>query len=100
MTDLKQLDDTWNPREYPVLREAARLLEQADLGAGVPFHAIASATGLDLEQVHRAAVALRDDGLVELRLVMPSTRGRVVAISGEGRRLAANGQPPRPPSTA
>lgn len=47
---------------------------------------ICTATGLDVTQVFRALQALEAEGLVEVRWVSPSTRARVVRISGEARR--------------
>jgi predicted ArsR family transcriptional regulator len=86
------LPDTWNNRDFPVLLEAARHIDTAH--AGVTFISIAETTGLPPEEVLAAARALEADGLVELHLVMPSTHGRVIRISGTARRLV--GQWPTP----
>lgn len=85
MDDL--LDETWHRREFPVLREAARLLETSEAGQGAPSGSICAATGLDDTAVFRALKALEAEGLVTVRWVMPSTHARVVEISGQARRL-------------
>lgn len=86
MTD-ELLDDTWNPRDFPVLREAARLLEVAEIGVGVRLDEIAAATGLDRDQTYRSVRALENAGLLELHGVMPAARSRVIRISADARRL-------------
>jgi len=84
MTD--RLDDQWVHRDYPVLREAARIIDAGSSPIGAPFRAIVEATGLEFDDVHRAARALESDSLVELRIVIPVDRGSIKNISGEARR--------------
>lgn len=79
------LPDTWHSRDLPVLREAARLLEAADLGQGAPSSSICTATGLDDTAVYRALKALEVAGLIDVRWVNPSTHARVIQISANAR---------------
>lgn len=83
----ERLEDTWNPREWPVLREAARLTEIAPIGVGARLHEISDATGLDDDTVFRAVRVLADDGLVDVAWRIPPRGSRVTQISGEARRL-------------
>lgn len=84
---VEPLEDTWNARDLPVLREAARLLEADETLSGVPLHEIATALEMDAVVVLRSLRALERSGLVDLRLVMPATHGRVTQISGPARQL-------------
>ncbi|MGH3656848.1 MAG: hypothetical protein ACRDUA_09320 [Micromonosporaceae bacterium] len=52
--------DTWTPREVPVLKATADLLEQAPVGRFVSSRDVAEATGIDHDQVTRALDALSD----------------------------------------
>jgi predicted ArsR family transcriptional regulator len=83
----ERLGDTWDAREYPVLRETARLLEIDDTFAGVRLHDIATATGFEPETVLRSLRILEHAGLVDLHLVMPAIAGRVTQIAPEARQL-------------
>src|SRR4051812_26966289 len=83
---MEHLEPTWPWREYPVLLEAARIIDKDPNFAGARFQQIAEATGLTIDDVLIAARALEADGYVELRLVMPAKAGRIVQISGEARR--------------
>jgi DNA-binding transcriptional MocR family regulator len=61
----ERLDDVWNSRDYPVLMEVARILDQP--GPAVPrIRQVAAATGLSEADVTAAGVALERRGLVTL----------------------------------
>lgn len=81
------LDDVWTSRDFPVLLEAARLIE-----AGEPYvfeQPLAAATGLDRDQVIRAIVTLESGGYVEARMNRGDDRvssATIVDISPQGMR--------------
>lgn len=81
------LDDVWTSRDFPVLLEAARLIEA---GASYVFEQpLAAATGLDRDQVIRAIVTLQRGGYVEARLNRGDDRvtsATIVDISPQGMR--------------
>lgn len=80
MTD--KLDDVWTTRDWPVLLEVARRIDQGE--QFVSPQSVADATGLDLEQVGRASVALQRRGLVEtLSSWAEQTDADFSGISGE-----------------
>jgi hypothetical protein len=78
--------ETWNSRDYPVLRETARLVEEAEIGQGARLADIAAAADVEVEAAIKALRALEADGMVEVRWMMPAHAARVVQISGEARR--------------
>ena len=80
------MDDTWGPRDLPVLDAAVRLSD-AKPGIGGTFEEIAADTGLDLDTVYVSARALRDDGLVNVSYVSRPTHNRIDAVSGRARQL-------------
>lgn len=87
------VEDTWTNRDLPVLEAAVRGVDQhrvAGGGGGIPFQEIADQTGLRENDVYASARALEDAGLVELRLVLPATRGRISAVSGQARQIAGS----------
>lgn len=84
------VDDTWASRDLPVLEAAVRGVDEQRAHGGIRFHDIAQQTGLSDDDVYRAARALDDAGLIELRLVMPSTHGRVMAVSGQARQIVGS----------
>jgi hypothetical protein len=59
-----QLDDVWNSRDLPVLREVCRIKER-QLGA-VDLEPVSETLGLSYDEVTAAALNLERDGLVEL----------------------------------
>jgi hypothetical protein len=61
------LSDTWKSREQPVLREVVEELDQYR-SSRVSLDSVAEATGLSIEEVHRAALNLERGGYVELEL--------------------------------
>jgi len=63
MTTTDRLPDVWASRDYPVLREAARMIDQGSPVPGVDE--LASVTGLEPTQVKLAVSALERRGLVE-----------------------------------
>lgn len=75
MTTTDRLPDVWVSRDYPVLREAVRMIDQGRSMPGV--NELATATGLGPEQVRLAVAALERRGLVEAF----HTLGGVVSIS-------------------
>lgn len=75
MTTTDRLPDVWVSRDYPVLREAVRMIDQGRSMPGV--NELATATGLGPEQVKLAVAALERRGLVEAF----HTLGGVVSIS-------------------
>lgn len=81
-----RLPDTWYSREYPVLREAARIVD-AEMYGGARFAQLQEATGLDMDDVTRASRALQDAGLVDVTWTIPPPGSRVTRISGEARQL-------------
>jgi hypothetical protein len=84
---MDKLDDTWNNRDYPVLREAARGAERNAPEIGPDLHDIAEATGLSIEAVDTAARALEGAGLIQLGWSMGIGNATVEEISPEARRL-------------
>lgn len=76
MTD--HLDDVWISRDYPVLREGTRHIDAGDIH--VHQNVIAEATGLDPDEVKRAAAALDRRGLVTLAADMGPVR--LAEVSG------------------
>lgn len=79
MTSQQPLPDVWTSRDYPVLREVARRLD--DIDEPVPFGDVAAATGLPAEDVQRAATALERRQLVTVSWVMTGD-GDFNGISG------------------
>lgn len=93
------LADTWNSREFPILRETARQLEyEENADGGVRVHQIAAALNLSPEIVYRSVRILESDGLLEGVWMQPSTHGRITQISGRARQLV--GQWPTPETAA
>jgi hypothetical protein len=74
----ERLDDVWINRDYPVLREAARRIDAGDVH--VHQDVIAEATGLESDEVKRAAAALERRGLVMLTKDLGPVR--FVEVSG------------------
>lgn len=59
---MDKLDDVWTERDYPVLREAVRLIDE---GRYAPGEAIAQATGLSEDLVERSLAALERRGFLQ-----------------------------------
>jgi hypothetical protein len=74
----ERLDDVWINRDYPVLREVARRIDAGDVH--VHQDVIAEATGLESDEVKRAAAALERRGLVTLTKDLGPVR--FVEVSG------------------
>jgi hypothetical protein len=85
MDDRELLTPTWPWREFPVLRETARIIDADTEGAGARFADVSDATGLSADDVLRAAHALDDGGFVELRM-MTHNAGKFVGITAAARR--------------
>jgi hypothetical protein len=78
MTD--KLDDVWASRDFPVLREIARLVDSGD---AFPHKTqIVQATGLSPEQVTLAALALRRRGLIDFTQYAGGDFSMIKEISG------------------
>jgi DNA-binding transcriptional ArsR family regulator len=60
------LDDVWQARDFPVLREVARRADERPRGLWVSLEEIGQAVDLDEAEVERAAFALYDAGLVHV----------------------------------
>jgi hypothetical protein len=73
-------EDVWSSRDFPVLREATRMIDDGSEDPTVP--ALAEATGLDLESVARAIWALDRRGLVTPIMSLAGPIG-VQEVSGE-----------------
>lgn len=84
---VEPLDDTWHTRDLPVLREAARQLEEDESFVGVALQSIATGLGMEPMIVLKSLQILEAAGLVELRLVMPAIAGRVTQVSAHARQL-------------
>jgi hypothetical protein len=80
------LDDTWEGRDLPVLREAVRGAD-AEPNVGIRFEAISAATGLSVDDVYRAARALEDAGFVTVHGVIPPHASRINHVSAEARQI-------------
>jgi hypothetical protein len=76
----ERLDDLWSPRDYPVLREAVRLIDRG--ARNVKAETLAEATGLPEEEVKRAVSALARRGLVDPWNAAPGPIG-IRDVSGE-----------------
>ena len=89
MNDARQeaLPETWASREFPILREAARLIEANPPMVGGRAHEIAAATGLSDEQVTHGLRALEAEGLITVKWLMGAGAARVPEISGDARRI-------------
>jgi len=74
----ERLYDVWINRDYPVLREVARRIDAGDVH--VHQDVIAEATGLESDEVKRAAAALERRGLVTLTKDLGPVR--FVEVSG------------------
>ena len=83
------LPDTWFPRDLPVLRAIARLVDAPEHG-GSPYllGAVVPASGLPKTEVVVAAKALAAAGLIEPLTNHAGDIVRITAISAEARRLA------------
>ena len=82
------LDDTWTHRDFPVLREVVRLFDLSEPDAPVWAEAVADATGLTLQDVSRAGLALEADELVTVDGYAERPVQRFLRVSGAARRLA------------
>lgn len=87
MTDSTPLDDTWHSRDLPVLREVVRLTDE-NLGGLVDASAVAGNLEMDDDDVQRAGVALKNDGLLEIRGGWGLPVMRFSKPTGDARRLA------------
>lgn len=88
------LPDTWSNRDLPVLRQIVRMVDHDPIVGG-PLGDIATETGLDVDDVYRAAKALEYDGLIRLtEYASPPQFHRADRVTGDARRLA--GQWPTP----
>ncbi len=83
------LPDTWFPRDLPVLRAIARLVDAPEHG-GSPYllGAVVPASGLPKADVVVAAKALAAAGYIEPLTNHAGDIVRITAISAEARRLA------------
>jgi DNA-binding transcriptional ArsR family regulator len=85
----EMLDDTWHSRDFPVLREIAKQVEEYIPGMAWPdIESVAEALDMDMTTVDKAAAALRRAGLIDG--VMSSNRmGPITytSVSPEARRL-------------
>jgi hypothetical protein len=85
---MDKLDDQWNDRDYPVLREIARRIDSDPRRRGVSLGEIALETKISNDRTLLAAQALDDDGLVKVHWAGGSGIESLVAgISAEARRL-------------
>ena len=89
MTEQPSLADTWFPRDLPVLRAIARLVDEPTHG-GSPYllGAVVPASGLPKAEVVAAAQALASAGYIEPLTNHNGDIVRITAISAEARRLA------------
>jgi DNA-binding MarR family transcriptional regulator len=88
MTDAsQQLPDTWSRRDLPVLREAARGVDDNPPPVGIRIQEIAEHSNLTVDDVYKATKALEAAGLIEVRWVHPATAGRIVQVSAHARQL-------------
>jgi DNA-binding transcriptional MocR family regulator len=74
------LEDVWASRDFPVLREATRMIDDGTEDPSV--HALAEATGLDLASVSRAIRALERRGLITADHRLAGVAG-IQTVSGE-----------------
>jgi len=83
------LPDAWFPRDLPVLRAIARLVDGPEHG-GSPYllGAVVPASGLPKAEVIAAAKALAAAGYIEPLTNHAGDIVRITAISAEARRLA------------
>jgi hypothetical protein len=83
------LPDAWFPRDLPVLRAIARLVDGPEHG-GSPYllGAVVPASGLPKAEVVAAAKALAAAGYIEPLTNHAGDIVRITAISAEARRLA------------
>ena len=80
MATTDRLSDVWAVRDFPVLRETARMIDQ---GARTPsIDDLAVATGLEPAQVSLAVAALERRGLVEANRAWGGPTG-IKAVAGE-----------------
>lgn len=84
------LPDIWHARDLPILRESARLLEEAPFGQGVRIRALAEAAGLEIDPAMRAVRALEDAGLLTVRWTMPASGARVSTVSPRAKHLVGH----------
>lgn len=84
MNEPAKLGDTWHWREYPVLREAARICDSQAF-AMAELREIVEATGITRDEVLLALKALDDAGLIEVRWTMGGPNARVQRISSAAR---------------
>lgn len=78
---VNKLDDVWTSRDFPVLREVARLLDQE--GNTVRVADLERATGLSGEDLQRSVRALEARGLLHTLGVGSGKILRVGRLSGE-----------------
>lgn len=77
----QRLDDVWVNRDYPVLREVTRRIDQGQ--RPVPTIHVAEAIGLPVEEVALAAAALERRGLVEVLSTYAEGPEDFIEVSGE-----------------
>lgn len=83
------LDDQWDRRDFPVLREIVRNLDTAPDIPGPSITELAAATGLTPTAARAAAHALDDAGLIRMAWVGGGgLQSQALKISAEARRLA------------
>jgi hypothetical protein len=80
------LADTWDSRDLPALRAIVQLFDASEYNDVRPEE-IERESGLTNAQVNRAAVALHDDGLIEMTSAGPGELLWVTKVSGEARRM-------------
>ena len=90
------LDDVWQRRDFPVLREVARRLD-VDPRSRVTSQEVIAATGLSKEDINRAGKWLSQAGYVKADDRMGLIAG-FIGVSPEARRLV--GLWPSPESAA
>ena len=82
------LPDVWFPRDLPVLRAIARLVDEPAHGGAPYLGQVVPASGLPKPQVVAAARALMGAGYVDALTNHAGEIVRFTGISGEARRLA------------
>ncbi|MCV2488057.1 hypothetical protein OF117_01665 [Geodermatophilus sp. YIM 151500] len=84
----RPLDDVWFPRDLPVLRAIARLVDSPSSGGAPYLGQVVPASGLPKPEVTAAARALVSAGYVEALTNVAGEVVRFTGISAEARRLA------------
>ncbi|MFI6249029.1 hypothetical protein [Streptomyces sp. NPDC051016] len=82
------MENTWTTRDLPVLQAIVEFLDEK-IGFETPeLSDISERTGIAVDDVGRAAQALKSDGLIELRTSVGECGSwDVLGVSGDARRL-------------